>query len=152
MSNNIFSTFFWFRPSIRAALNNKKKKNHDNTVPRGHVRPTRRPIRQTLLPETDERSGASQSTAAHPHAFHAYEPFDPLSTPIHASGPVDIPPDPSGVLGDSHAAREILGHESLVIVRQLEMLNVFMGVSRGLFFFFPKMTFCLFNSILFFSV
>lgn len=63
---------------------------------------------------------------------------------------MDIPPDPSGVLGDSHAAREILGHESLVIVRQLEMLNVFMGVSRGLFFFFPKMTFRLFNSILFF--
>lgn len=54
---------------------------------------------------------------------------------------MDIPPDPSGVLGDSHAAREILGHESLVIVRQLEMLNVFMGVSRALFFFFPKMTF-----------
>lgn len=113
------------------------------SVPRGHVRPTRRPIRHTPLPDTDERPGLSyQSTTTTsatdgPQAFHAYEPYDPLAIPpVHHSGRVDIPPDPSGVLGDSHAAREILGHESLVIVRQLEMLNVFMGVCRPFFFFF----------------
>lgn len=93
------------------------------------------------MPDTDERPGPSyQSTTTTtatdgPQAFHAYEPYDPhVIPPVHHSGRVDIPPDPSGVLGDSHAAREILGHESLVIVRQLEMLNVFMGVSS--FFFF----------------
>lgn len=110
------------------------------SVPRGHVRPTRRPIRHTPLPDTDERpvpSYESTTTTATsgPQAFHTYEPYDPLAIPpVHHSGRVDIPPDPSGVLGDSHAAREILGHGSLVIVRQLEMLNVFMGASR---FFFP---------------
>lgn len=113
------------------------------SVPRGHVRPTRRPIRHTPLPDTDERPGPSyQSTTTTTgtdgsQAFHTYEPYDPLAIPpVHHSGRVDIPPDPSGVLGDSHAAREILGHESLVIVRQLEMLNVFMGVSRFFFFSF----------------
>lgn len=111
------------------------------SVPRGHVRPTRRPIRHTPLPDTDERpvpSYESTTTTATsgPQAFHTYEPYDPLAIPpVHHSGRVDIPPDPSGVLGDSHAAREILGHESLVIVRQLEMLNVFMGVSRFFFLF-----------------
>ncbi|KIR39388.1 hypothetical protein I307_01265 [Cryptococcus deuterogattii 99/473] len=107
-------------------------------LPRGHVRPTRRPIRHTPLPDTDERPGPSyQSTTTTtatdgPQAFHAYEPYDPLVIPpVHHSGRVDIPPDPSGVLGDSHAAREILGHESLVIVRQLEMLNVFMGFEQA---------------------
>ncbi|KIR78601.1 hypothetical protein I306_04529 [Cryptococcus gattii EJB2] len=107
-------------------------------LPRGHVRPTRRPIRHTPLPDTDERPGPSyQSTTPTsatdgPQAFHTYEPYDPLAIPpVHHSGRVDIPPDPSGILGDSHAAREILGHESLVIVRQLEMLNVFMGFEQA---------------------
>lgn len=99
------------------------------------------------MPDTDERPGPSyQSTTTTTttgtdgsQAFHTYEPYDPPAIPpVHHSGRVDIPPDPSGVLGDSHAAREILGHESLVIVRQLEMLNVFMGVSR---FFFSFLSF-----------
>lgn len=103
------------------------------------------------MPDTDERPGPSyQSTTTAtdgPQAFHAYEPYDPhVIPPVHHSGRVDIPPDPSGVLGDSHAAREILGHESLVIVRQLEMLNVFMGVNR--FSFSSSIPFRLANPLL----
>lgn len=42
---------------------------------------------------------------------------------------VVVPDDPNGVLNNSHAAASILAHPSLVVVRQLEMMNVFLGVS-----------------------
>ncbi|KAK8849684.1 hypothetical protein IAR55_005019 [Kwoniella newhampshirensis] len=86
-------------------------------LPHGHVRPTR-------------RSPGSVGTG--PAQFQEYEGFDPsTATPLAPSRPIYIPPDPQGVLGDNHAARDILGHESLVIVRQLEMLNVFMGFEQA---------------------
>lgn len=44
---------------------------------------------------------------------------------------VIVPDDPNGVLNNSHAAASILAHPSLVVVRQLEMMNVFLGVSRS---------------------
>ncbi|ODO06850.1 hypothetical protein I350_04210 [Cryptococcus amylolentus CBS 6273] len=93
--------------------------------PRGHVRPAppRRPIRPSTFP------------AADPNTTAQYPPFSvegiDLDTPVYQSGHVNIPPDPEGVLGDSHAARQVLGHESLVVVRQLEMLNVFMGFEQA---------------------
>ncbi|WVQ75032.1 hypothetical protein IAR50_004641 [Cryptococcus sp. DSM 104548] len=95
--------------------------------PRGHVRPTtpRRPIRPSSTPATDPNQYAPPQ-----YAPFSVEGVD-VNTPVYQSGPVNIPPDPEGVLGDSHAAREILGHESLVVVRQLEMLNVFMGFEQA---------------------
>lgn len=44
---------------------------------------------------------------------------------------VVVPDDPNGVLNNSHAAASILAHPSLVVVRQLEMMNVFLGVSTN---------------------
>lgn len=45
--------------------------------------------------------------------------------------PVHVPEDPQGVLVNSHAAFEVLAHDALVIQRQLEMMNVFMGFEQA---------------------
>ncbi|EIW71495.1 hypothetical protein TREMEDRAFT_67793 [Tremella mesenterica DSM 1558] len=45
--------------------------------------------------------------------------------------PTYVPHDPHGVLQESHRAKELLAHDTLVIVRQLEMLNVFLGFEQA---------------------
>lgn len=45
--------------------------------------------------------------------------------------PVDIPDDPNGVLSKSHPAMSLLNNSSLVIQRQIEMMNVFLGFEQA---------------------
>ncbi|WRT69687.1 uncharacterized protein IL334_006677 [Kwoniella shivajii] len=98
----------------------------DDRLPRGHVRPRRRPI---LPSETNQHPA---ETPPGPYPQYDFDQFNPSRVqPPVPSRPINIPPDPQGILKDNHAAREILGHESLVIVRQLEMLNVFMGFEQA---------------------
>lgn len=45
--------------------------------------------------------------------------------------PVRIPDDPDGVLDANHPAMAILNNSSLVIQRQIEMMNVFLGFEQA---------------------
>ena len=45
--------------------------------------------------------------------------------------PVNIPEDPDGVLNDRHPAANLLSHSSLVVTRQLEMMNVMLGFEQA---------------------
>ncbi|KAF2455585.1 Scramblase-domain-containing protein [Lineolata rhizophorae] len=45
--------------------------------------------------------------------------------------PVRIPPDPAGVLQDTHPATSILAHSAIVVQRQLEMMNVMIGFEQA---------------------
>ncbi|KAG9531396.1 Scramblase-domain-containing protein, partial [Aureobasidium melanogenum] len=45
--------------------------------------------------------------------------------------PVTIPDDPNGVLTPSHPAWHLLNNSSLVIQRQIEMMNVFLGFEQA---------------------
>ena len=76
-----------------------------DAVPQGHVRPRRRsPSQRSHLIPVDE--------IEHPNLPSSFG--QAVSVP---SRPVSIPSDTKGVLQESHAARELLGHETLVIVR-----------------------------------
>jgi hypothetical protein len=55
--------------------------------------------------------------------------FDPQGYAPRRS--VVVPDDPRGVLQRNHAAYELLAHDSLVVVRQLEMMNVFLGYEQA---------------------
>jgi hypothetical protein len=88
----------------------------DPVVPSGHVRPTRR------APERPIPISAWDTPPA--------QTLEQALPPI-ASRHVYVPPDPEGALSENHAAYEILAHDTLVVVRQLEMLNVFMGYEQA---------------------
>ncbi|GAB7342924.1 hypothetical protein MBLNU457_g1034t1 [Dothideomycetes sp. NU457] len=45
--------------------------------------------------------------------------------------PVRIPDDPDGVLQPDHPAMAILNHSSIVVQRQIEMMNVFLGFEQA---------------------
>lgn len=45
--------------------------------------------------------------------------------------PVNIPEDPDGVLNEKHPAADLLSHSSLVVTRQLEMMNVMLGFEQA---------------------
>lgn len=56
---------------------------------------------------------------------NSFSSTDPAAVPVH------IPSDPEGVLRETDGATRLLGNSALVIVRQLEMLNVFMGFEQA---------------------
>jgi hypothetical protein len=67
--------------------------------------------------KVDAVSSALQEAAEHGE--------NPLLTPVH------IPEDPQGVLKQTHPAMSILNNSSIVIQRQLEMMNVLMGFEQA---------------------
>ncbi|KAL1405068.1 hypothetical protein Q8F55_008691 [Vanrija albida] len=78
------------------------------------------------------RPRARRGPAGNPFGPFGADPYTPdpyggFVQPVRVS----VPDDPGGVLSQSHAAHELLAHESLVVVRQLEMLNVFMGYEQA---------------------
>lgn len=112
----------------------------DRIVPAGHVRPRRRlPASSGRGPMPDDVSippAAQWESPPPPGGGYPQGPgfgFDGGLPPVPQSRPVYVPPDPNGVLNESHAAWELLAHDTLVVVRQLEMLNVFLGVSLDRF-------------------
>ncbi|KAL5383702.1 hypothetical protein DPSP01_005806 [Paraphaeosphaeria sporulosa] len=50
---------------------------------------------------------------------------NPLLTPVH------IPEDPNGVIKENHPAMRLLENSSIVVQRQLEMMNVLMGFEQA---------------------
>jgi hypothetical protein len=45
--------------------------------------------------------------------------------------PVHIPEDPDGVLNEKHPATSILSNSSIVVTRQLELMNVMLGFEQA---------------------
>lgn len=82
----------------------------DVAVPQGHVRPVRSRITRPALP-SQSGTGNVIPDFEPPAAFQ-----DPSQVPLSVA-PVIVPSDPNGVLTESHAARELLANDALVIVR-----------------------------------
>lgn len=97
-------------------------------VPRGHVRPNR-PRRR------DDTYGPQQAYGQSPpftnEPYNMGMGFDPSSTERGGTRSVVVPDDPGGVLQKNHPAYDLLAHDSLVVVRQLEMMNVFLGYEQA---------------------
>lgn len=56
------------------------------------------------------------------------------ATPAHENNlitPVHIPEDPHGILKETHPAMRLLDNSSLIVQRQLEMMNVLMGFEQA---------------------
>lgn len=45
--------------------------------------------------------------------------------------PVNVPKDPDGVLNETHPAAALLSHSSLVVTRQVEMMNIMLGFEQA---------------------
>jgi hypothetical protein len=84
-------------------------------VPPGHVRPHRRPRAPAVSTHPSIASAPSPavSTSDHPFGSLDYEP----TSDAPSRGLVHIPADQNGILEASTGVKELLGHESLVIVR-----------------------------------
>lgn len=97
-----------------------------------------RPPATPRLPESNRQVGP-----ARPQPNEHHEPPKPPSSVALVSSalaeqessdlvaPVRIPDDPDGVLDPSHPAMAILNHSSLVIQRQIEMMNVMLGFEQA---------------------
>lgn len=101
-------------------------------VPRGHVRPTRRRRRDDTDQYPGQFPGQAYPGSSYPGGpiYDAGMGFQP-SPEAFGGYKVVVPDDPHGVLKSNHAAYDLLAHDSLVVVRQLEMLNVFMGYEQA---------------------
>lgn len=88
-----------------------------------------------LIPQSNHRLQSNQNQR--PELEHEPSSVDAVSTAL-AENPssdllatVTIPDDPNGVLHKQHPAMSLLNNSSLVIQRQIEMMNVFMGFEQA---------------------
>ena len=95
-------------------------------------RPTPPPPRTTSEPE-------KQTSQSHQSAEGKQPSVDAVSKSLREASaadnnlltPVNIPEDPDGVLNEQHPAAKLLSHSSLVVTRQLEMMNVMLGFEQA---------------------
>lgn len=96
--------------------------------------------RHQVLSDNDTRiAGETSDPAAAPAAQANQEPskVDLVSSALAENqssdlvAPVRIPDDPDGVLGPDHPAMAVLNNSSLIIQRQIEMMNVFLGFEQA---------------------
>ncbi|KAG9676680.1 Scramblase-domain-containing protein, partial [Aureobasidium melanogenum] len=104
---------------------------------------TSRPSRASPL-SANSRHQSSQQPSQHnkPDEQPQQTPEEPSKNALVATAlaenqssdlvaPVTIPDDPNGVLTPSHPAWHLLNNSSLVIQRQIEMMNVFLGFEQA---------------------
>ncbi|KAI5203395.1 Scramblase-domain-containing protein [Aureobasidium subglaciale] len=118
--------------------------------PRSILNKTRTPSRITPRPSraaplsANSRHQSSQqpNQQNNPHENAQQTPEEPSKNALVASAlaenqssdlvaPVTIPDDPNGVLTPDHPAWDLLNNSSLVIQRQIEMMNVFLGFEQA---------------------
>lgn len=77
-------------------------------------------------PSPAQAQGAPASTPSISDALAAAAPSqNNLLAPVH------IPEDPNAVLKETHPASEILSNSGLVVQRQIEMMNLFLGFEQA---------------------
>ncbi|KAL5462056.1 hypothetical protein PMIN06_001877 [Paraphaeosphaeria minitans] len=76
------------------------------------------------LPPPNESSPSKVEAVSNALAMTS-DANNPLLTPVH------IPKDPDGVLKENHPAMRLLENSSIVVQRQLEMMNVLMGFEQA---------------------
>lgn len=93
----------------------------------GRRRPAHPPS-QSQPPQDSDTQGQPQSkNEAISRALHAgtEDNAQSLVAPVH------IPEDPDGILKPDHPSTNILSNSSIVVQRQLEMMNVFLGFEQA---------------------
>ena len=91
--------------------------------------PTREQQGKTATPEHQDAAAQTEQNAAGRNTQLAQTLAQSDSSDLVA--PVRIPDDPDGVLPRDHPAMAILGNSSLVIQRQLELMNVMLGFEQA---------------------
>jgi len=121
------ATFATCRPQFRALP----------PGPRGTARPTLPPRPISKRP-SGRPQGSSRAPKPSPDPSPEQQsPVDSISTALRNSesndllSPVHIPDDPDGVLRPDHPATGILSHSSVVVTRQLELMNVMLGFEQA---------------------
>lgn len=115
-------------------------------VPRRSVgrSPPPKPIPQSpRLPRQDPRQRQIEAPKAQESAAEDQKPkpssVDTVSNALRDQdsqannllSPVHIPEDPDGILNERHPATSILSHSSIVVTRQLELMNVMIGFEQA---------------------
>ncbi|THY55727.1 Scramblase-domain-containing protein [Aureobasidium pullulans] len=111
--------------------------------PRTPSRITPRPSRASPLAANSRHQSSQQPSQQNkPNEQPQQTPEEPSKNALVATAlaenessdlvaPVTIPDDPNGVLTPNHPAWDLLNNSSLVIQRQIEMMNVFLGFEQA---------------------
>ena len=101
---------------LRATYTTRAPRGPRNSLPR-HQRPSRIPKAPESSPGLTQK-GSSKVDAVSDALRDTNAEQNNLLSPVH------IPEDPNGVLNESHPAAGILANSSIVVQRQLELMNV----------------------------
>ena len=107
--------------------------------PRGTVRRPPPPVPLSKRPVRQRQSPSEQPKSSLEPPNDKQSPLDAVSGALKKAdqennsllSPVFIPEDPDGVLNEKHPATSILSNSSIVVTRQLELMNVMLGFEQA---------------------
>ena len=107
--------------------------------PRGTVRRPPPPVPLSKRPVRQRQSSSDQPKSSSEPPNDKQSPLDAVSGALRNAdqennsllSPVFIPEDPDGVLNEKHPATSILSNSSIVVTRQLELMNVMLGFEQA---------------------
>ena len=105
--------------------------------PRGSVRRSVPPRPVSKRPSNPPQRSSKPSVSPLEPQKEQKNSLDAVSTALRNSesnnllSPVHIPDDTDGVLHSGHPATSILSHSAIVVTRQLELMNVFLGFEQA---------------------
>ena len=108
-----------------------KSRNSRNSQSRTPQKTVGRPSQASRIPKRPEDSpaqveGKTSSTNAISNALRTTSPQD-----NNLLAPVYVPEDPDGVLNEKHPAAALLANSAIVVQRQLELMNVMLGLEQA---------------------
>jgi hypothetical protein len=97
--------------------------------PRGSVQRKQPPARIPRRPENSPAQDSGQASTVEAVSNALYEASENRENNLLA--PVHIPEDPNGVIKSNHPAISILANSSIVVQRQIEMMNLLVGFEQA---------------------
>jgi hypothetical protein len=120
--------------SVRAASSNRPSKSHPLDY-----RPKASPPQARRISPTSSRSSGAQNQQPDTVSKEASKAAA-ISNALEQSArsgendllaPVHLPKDPEAILTETHPAMSLLANSSIIIRRQLEMMNIFLGFEQA---------------------
>ena len=135
-----------FVPILRAGFatskpifKSKAKYKNSPLRPQGNVRRPPPPVPSSKRPVRQHQSSSEQLKSSSESPSVKQSPLEAVSLALrnvdqeHNSllSPVFVPEDPDGVLNEKHPATSILSNSSIVVTRQLELMNIMLGFEQA---------------------
>jgi hypothetical protein len=118
-------------PGVPSSNSNSSIPNATGEITPPPLPPTESNPAQNIIPPSEPESEQNAPSAGQQKPLMANLLAQTSDKDNSLLAPVHIPEDPNAILKSDHPARDLLAESGIVIQRQIEMLNIFLGFEQA---------------------